>query len=256
LAKDRNELFSGYKPTKSVSGRFFDGSDVTDLAGEGGEDDVEAIKQQTRFVKQESVKSIGNALRLAREAEDTGRMTLARLEEQSENLAETERRINKAKGHTLRAGDNTEQIKQYNRSIFRPTFIINKKAKRAAEEAKLLARSDEEREARAAVAKRVYEAHGNLGKGGEGGSVGLPAADREQRKRHQFESTASDDEEEDEIDNNVREVGEATKRLHALGIAMNKTLSQQNKWIDDIAGQTDRLDDQLQLTTARLKKIK
>lgn len=87
LAKDRNELLSGYKPTKSGSGRFFDGPDVTDLAGEGGDDDVEGIKQQTRFVKQESVNSTRNALRLAREAEETGRNTLTRLGEQSGKLS-------------------------------------------------------------------------------------------------------------------------------------------------------------------------
>ena len=86
LDKDRNELFSGYNPAKSGSGRFFDGPDVNGEAGEG-EDDVEGIKQQTRFVKQESVNSTRNALRLAREAEETGRNTLARLDEQSGKLS-------------------------------------------------------------------------------------------------------------------------------------------------------------------------
>jgi len=50
---------------------------------EGGDDDVEGIKQQTRFIKQESVQSSRNALRLAREAEETARNTLVRLGEQS-----------------------------------------------------------------------------------------------------------------------------------------------------------------------------
>lgn len=88
LDEDRAELFSGYNPTKSGSGRFFDGPDLATGKGEeGGDDDVEAIKQQTRFVKQESVNSTRNALRLAREAEETGRNTLARLGEQSGELS-------------------------------------------------------------------------------------------------------------------------------------------------------------------------
>jgi protein transport protein SEC9 len=86
LDKDRDELFSGYKPTKSGSGRFFDGPDLA-TGEEGDDDDVERIKQQTRFVKQESVNSTRNALRLAREAEETGRNTLTRLGEQSRELS-------------------------------------------------------------------------------------------------------------------------------------------------------------------------
>jgi hypothetical protein len=47
--------------------------------GQETEDDVEGIKTQTRFVKQESVNSTRNALRMAREAEETARNTLTRL---------------------------------------------------------------------------------------------------------------------------------------------------------------------------------
>lgn len=88
LDKDRDELFSGYNPTKSGSGRFFDGPKLATGKEdeEGDDDDVEGIKQQIRFVKQESVNSTRNALRLAREAEETGRNTLARLGEQSGKL--------------------------------------------------------------------------------------------------------------------------------------------------------------------------
>jgi len=86
LDKDRNELFSGYTPSKSGgSGRFFDGPDIgrSPAPGEENDEDIEGIKQQTRFVKQESVNSTRNALRLAREAEDTARNTLTRLGDQS-----------------------------------------------------------------------------------------------------------------------------------------------------------------------------
>lgn len=85
LDQDRNELFSGYNPAKSGgSGRFFDGGANRDVPpGEENDEDVEGIKQQTRFVKQESVNSTRNALRLAREAEDVARGTLGRLGDQS-----------------------------------------------------------------------------------------------------------------------------------------------------------------------------
>jgi hypothetical protein len=88
LEQDRSELFAGYKPQKpggGGSGRFFDGPDIMSSAnpGEETEEDVEGIKQQTRFMKQESVNSTRNALRMAREAEETARNTLTRLGDQS-----------------------------------------------------------------------------------------------------------------------------------------------------------------------------
>ena len=89
IDQDRGELFAGYNPEKAGSGRFFsDGPGApparsAPVPGEENEDDVEGIKQQLRFTKQESVNSTRNALRLAREAEETARGTLGRLGDQS-----------------------------------------------------------------------------------------------------------------------------------------------------------------------------
>ncbi|KAI0067694.1 Mpp10-domain-containing protein [Artomyces pyxidatus] len=81
LDSDRNELFSGYKPREGP-GRFADGPSEP-APGEENDEDVEGIKQQTRFLKQDSVNSTRNALRLAREAEETARNTVNRLGDQS-----------------------------------------------------------------------------------------------------------------------------------------------------------------------------
>ena len=86
LVEERDELFSGYNPEKAGAGnRFFDGPPPRrePAPGEEDEEDVEGIKQQTRFVKQESVNSSRNAIRLMREAEETARGTLGRLGDQS-----------------------------------------------------------------------------------------------------------------------------------------------------------------------------
>lgn len=88
IEHDRGELFSGYKPEKSAGSRFFNdgpgprGGEENGTPGEE-EEDIEGIKQQLRFTKQESVNSTRNALRLAREAEETARNTLGRLGDQS-----------------------------------------------------------------------------------------------------------------------------------------------------------------------------
>lgn len=97
IDQDRNELFSGYRPPPGGwSGRFFDdgpragagmggrpGRRGTPPPGEEGEEYVEGIKQDLRYMKQDSVNSTRNALRLAREAEETARNTVSKLGSQS-----------------------------------------------------------------------------------------------------------------------------------------------------------------------------
>ncbi|KAK7058944.1 Protein transport protein S9 plasma membrane t-SNARE [Paramarasmius palmivorus] len=270
LESDRNELFSGYNPQRSAgSGRFFDGPDLgrEPAPGEENDEDVEGIKQQTRFVKQESASSTRNALRMAREAEETARNTLGRLGDQSERLANTERHLDVSKGHSQRADDKTDELKQLNRSIFRPVIVFNKDAKRAAREAKVQERYEEERQEREKAMIDVRETQNRLGRAqtygqddGEGSgrfrSAQSQSARKEQRKRFQFEATASDDELEDEIDNNLDEISEVTKRLKALGSAMGQELDSQNKRIDNIEQKTVSLDNRIFRNTERLKKIK
>lgn len=101
---DRSALFSGYDPEKRQGGNRFDergGSGSGRFAGfddDSGEprqfqsqqdedEEVEGIKQQTRFIKQDSVNSTRNALRIAREAEETARNTLLKLGDQSGKYA-------------------------------------------------------------------------------------------------------------------------------------------------------------------------
>jgi len=269
---DRSELFSGYNPQKAGSGRFFDGPDIRPPAnpGEETEDDIEGIKQQTRFVKQESVNSTRNALRLAREAEDTARSTLSRLGDQSEKLANTERHLDVSKGHSLRADDKTDELKQLNRSIFRPVITWNKDGKRAAQEAKIQSRFDEEREEREKAMTDIRESQNRLGKAATygrnndeeviGGNRTLTAQQQgnrtEQRKRFQFEATAEDDQLEDELDDNLNEISDVTKRLKTLGMTMGQELDRQNERIGNIGEKADGLDRRIFRNTERLKKIK
>jgi len=82
------------------------------------------------------------------------------------------------------------------------------------------------------------------------------AVRKEQRKRFQFEATASDDELEDELDDNLDEISGVTKRLKALGMAMGEELDKQNSRIDRIGEKTVNLDNNIFRNTERLKKIK
>ncbi|KAH7931007.1 hypothetical protein BV22DRAFT_1190768 [Leucogyrophana mollusca] len=275
LDKNRGELFAGYNPEKSGSGRFFDGPAIgrEPPPGEENDEDVEGIKQQTRFLKQESVNSTRNALRLAREAEETARNTINRLGDQSEKLANTERHLDVSKSHTVRAEDKIDELKQLNRSIFRPVITFNKDAKRAAQEAKLQQRYDDERDEREKAMTDIRDTQNRLGRAatyGRQDDEGLTSegagsrfrtaeqlgARKEQRKRYQFEGGASDDEIEDELDDNLDEIHNVTKGLKALGMAMGQELDQQNSRIGRIEEKATNLDNNVFKNTERLKRIK
>lgn len=169
----------------------------------------------------------------------------------------------------MKAEDRTDELKQLNRSIFRPVITFNKDAKRAAQERKIQERYDDERSEREKAMMDIRETQNRLGRaatygrGGDddeegigGGSGRLTAvqqaARKEQRKRYQFEATASDDEMEDELDNNLDEISEMTKRLRTLGSAMGEELDKQNNRIEVIEGKTVNLDNRVFRNTERV----
>lgn len=179
-----------------------------------------------------------------------------------------------AKAHSSRADDNAKEIVALNRSIFRPNIQFNKKAKRDAEEARIIQRHIDEREEREAVRqealntqRRVDNTMGapgsgktgsafsrfggdRFGPGGSGGDrfgAGKPAADPkagrlQARMRYQFEATESDDELEGELDDNLDEIGQLSGRLNQLGRAMGSEIDEQNTRIKRVSDKTTALD--------------
>jgi len=186
-------------------------------------------------------------------------------------LANTERHLDVSKGHSQRANDKTDELKQLNKSIFRPVIAFNKDAKRAAQEAKLQARYEEEREEREKAMMDIRDTQNRIGRAatygregddeliGGGGSGRFPtsgqlSARKEQRKRYQFEANASDDEIEDELDGNLDEISDMTKRLKALGMTMGDELDKQNSRIKRIDEKTVGLDDRIFQNTERVSQ--
>jgi protein transport protein SEC9 len=185
-----------------------------------------------------------------------------------EKLANTERHLDVSKGHSVRADDRTDELKKLNRSIFRPAITFNKDAKRAAQDAKLQARYDNERDEREKSMMDIRETQNRLGQaatygrgadedeetGGRGRyKTEQQLAERKAgRKRYQFEATGSDDELEDELDDNLDEMSSGLKSLKALSMAMGQELNQQNTRIGRIEQKTVGLDDRLGRNTERV----
>lgn len=81
---ERDQLFGGFtpkEPEQKAREYGYEGRENEDDFDE--DEEIEGIKHQMRDVKQESLAGTRNALRVAREAEDTARGTLAKLADQS-----------------------------------------------------------------------------------------------------------------------------------------------------------------------------
>lgn len=184
----------------------------------------------------------------------------------SERIANTERYLDIAKANNQRAEDKAEELKQLNKSIFRPVISWNKEAKREAYENKITNRHLRERDDREKARQDVIDTHqrlnnaANPGPQGYGnGSNALPrpgaiAARKEARSRFQFESTGSDDELEDELDDNLNETLEVTKNLKRLALAAGEELDSHNKRLVGITDKTGNLDTAILRNTEKLRR--
>jgi hypothetical protein len=188
----------------------------------------------------------------------------------AEKLANTERHIDVAKGHSQRAEDRTDELKQLNRSIFRPAITFNKDAKRAAQERKVLQRYEEERDEHEKAMMDIRGTQNRLGQASAYGTreedseagpngrrprnAAQQALQKKQRKRYQFEATASDDELEDELDDNLDEISDVAKRLKALGSAMGQELDNQNNRIERIEEKSVNLDNRVFRNTEKVRR--
>ncbi|MCJ1283684.1 Protein transport protein S9 plasma membrane t-SNARE [Xylographa opegraphella] len=212
--------------------------------------EVSATKQQIRFLKQEDVSSTRNALRLAAEAEETGRDTLARLGAQGEHIHNTEKNLDLAHNANRVAEDKAAELKKLNRSMFAVhvanPFTAGQRSARRDQD--VLDRHLDERDAREATRRAAYQQSQRLQQNfsalapgpGTGGADdhhqrGAPARNLADRAKYQFEADSDDDEMEDEIDRNLYLLGGAAGRLNALARATGQEVDEQNRLLDRIA---------------------
>lgn len=181
-----------------------------ELTAEEQEDqDVQASKNEIKFIKQQDVASTRNARRIAEQAEQTGRETLARLGQQGERIHNAERNLDMA-GHQNRlAAEKASELKTLNRSMFAVHVANPFTAKKREEAANAIAleKHRAEREQRDATSASAAEAQqrGMKLQRDVNGNVVRPAAQRNlaERAKYQFEADSEDDEMENEIEDNL-----------------------------------------------------
>ncbi|KIX01756.1 uncharacterized protein Z518_09483 [Rhinocladiella mackenziei CBS 650.93] len=210
-------------------------------AEEEEEEDIQATKQEIKFMKQQDVASTRNALRIASQAEEMGRNTLARLGAQGERMHNTDRNLDIGNNHINIAEDKTKELKTLNRSMF-AVHVNNPftaKDRRARRDEQIMERHHAEREAREATREAAFKSTQRMNqnfKGLDDASSGpRTKASLAERAKYQFEADSEDDAMEDEIDRNLDELTGAAKRLNLLARATGEEVEAQNQLIQNIA---------------------
>lgn len=205
------------------------------------DEDIEAIKQEIRFTKQESLSSTRNAIRIASEAEETGRTMLFRLGLQSEKLSEIEKDVDVSAAYVRTAEENARELRRLNRSIFAVHLSnpLKRSSSREAEEAKIRLRHEMERQEGEQNRQRAYDSarrvRDALNKPSKANGENPVESMIPSRGRYTFEEDDEDIQMEKDIDANLDTLGDITSRLKGLALATRAEIEAQNTRLDQVA---------------------
>ncbi|KAJ5384024.1 hypothetical protein N7517_001935 [Penicillium concentricum] len=232
-------------------------------AEEEEEEEVQATKNEMRFVKQGDVASTRNALRAAAQAEETGRSTLARLGAQGESVHSTEKSLDMTAIEGRIAEDKAKELKTLNKSMF-AVHVANPftaSRRRRERDEKVLNTHRDDRDTRDGTRSEAHQTNQRMdrvfrdidrdaAKQGKGKKASVT-----ERAKYQFEADSEDEALEDEIEQNLDLLGGATGRLNGLAKATGKELDEQNRHLERIMGKSDYVDDQIAMNRAKLDRI-
>ncbi|KAK6464871.1 hypothetical protein DFJ63DRAFT_284612 [Scheffersomyces coipomensis] len=226
------------------------------------DEEVENIKQEIRFTKQESVQSTRNTLRMAQEADTSATNTLGMLGSQSERLYNAEQNLMLIDTQNQISGGKVREIERLNRSIFIPAYgnPFNKKARLRQQEEKIKLDKEKEHYLREQARKGMYESEQRLKSGINEKSELYQSykgekALKDASKRYQFENDSEDDELEIELDNNLSQIEQYSKLMRSKAIKMGDEVDKQNARLKQIEEDVDKADIDVHLNTARISNI-
>lgn len=231
----------GSRPGGYGGGPSYEAYGDRQLTAEEEEDeDVQATKQEIRFLKQSDVSSTRNALRAAAMAEETGRGTLARIGAQGERIHNTEKNLDLTANHNRMAEEKAKELKRLNGSMFaiHPSNPFTAQKRREQRDAEVMERHRSERDQREATRREAYQSDHRMQQTFK--DLSLSDSQKEANKKsslaekakYQFEADEEDDEMENEIDANIDALSVAASRLNGIAMATGQELDQQNRHLE------------------------
>ncbi|KAF5096882.1 hypothetical protein D0Z00_002619 [Geotrichum galactomycetum] len=269
LEKIQGPSTSRYTADRYSSNRYggSDGGEQYDASAgreemDSEDEDVEAIRQQVRFLKKDTVNETRNALQAAARAEESGRNALGILGAQGERIANTERSLALAETQNNIAEEKARELKTLNRSMFavhvKNPFTAKRNLEMKEEAIKNEKRMEQiRREEQRAIS---YKSQQRVTEGllTHTSTAQKYASQRRGVDRSKYmvgDGDSEDEEMESEIERNLDSLSHAASRLNKLALTANAEIVEQNKRLDHIAEKTDKLDLNVHLNTTRLSNI-
>ncbi|KAJ4272382.1 Protein transport protein S9 plasma membrane t-SNARE [Fusarium torreyae] len=266
---------NGGQPQSGAAGGSYGGyGEERELTAEEQEEvEYQSILAEKRQLQQESASSVNRSVQMARQANEVGRATLARLGAQGERLNNTEKHLDLAANQNKIAQDRAAELKTLNGSMFAVHVsnpFTSKQRKLKADE-EVMSRHRSEREQREATRRDGFQANQRMeGNFREMNSAGRP---RQQPRKKDYGKFNLEDEEgadeiEDQIDDGITELEGQVSMMNMVGRAIGKEVDTQNKQIDRIMNKasyflhgliimiSDAVDDATRMNRERLARIK
>ncbi|KAJ2760855.1 Protein transport protein S9 plasma membrane t-SNARE [Coemansia sp. BCRC 34490] len=269
---DRSQPSRRYQP-KGYSDYPGDGSYQTNDVDDE-EDEIGIIKAKIQDVKKESVASSRRALEHAERATQQGADTLVLLGQQTEQLHNIERTLELTSIEAENSVEKSSKLRTLNKSIFHihMNMPFTGKKRRMQEQMKLEAEQERVRMANDRKNAQVHESRRRVNQSaGDGprynGPEGVMSANgeiissrnprdmsRSERSRYTFED--EDPELENEINSNLDQLSEYTRRLKELSLATKAELEAQDDPMKRIGEVADKTHDTVGIANFHLSKIK
>lgn len=205
------------------------------------EAEYQSILQEKRRIQQESGASVNRSVQMARQANEVGQATLARLGAQGERLHNTEKHLNLASNQNKIAQDRAAELKTLNRSMFAVhvgnPFTSKQRQQKADDE--VMNRHRSEREQREATRRDGYSANQRMESNfRDMNRAGLQKQQRTGKKDYGKYNLDDEGDEarqlEDDIDNGIDELSGQVHMMNMVGRAIGKEVDTQNAQIGRI----------------------
>ncbi|KAJ6445541.1 plasma membrane SNARE protein (Sec9) [Purpureocillium lavendulum] len=230
-------------------------------AEEQEEAEYQAILAEKRQIQQESASSVSRSVQMARQANEVGQATLARLGAQGERLHNTEKNLDLAANQNKIAQDRAAELKTLNRSMFAVhvgnPFTSKQRQQKADDD--VLNRHRTERGEREATRRDGYSANQRMESTFR--DINAAGRPRTQTRKKDYGKFNLDDEEgadelEDQIDDGLTELEGQVSMMNMVGRAIGKEVDSQNSQIDRIMTKSDAVDDATRMNRERLARIR
>ncbi|KAJ2833013.1 Protein transport protein S9 plasma membrane t-SNARE [Coemansia erecta] len=238
----------------------------------GSDEEYDSIKSQVQRVKQDTLETTRNSKRTLEQTDKIARETLVKLGQQTEQILNVDRKMEDTMVRAEDSVDKSHRLQVLSGSIFRPHVKNPFTRKKRTEEklAKLEAQRQDALRANERNTSDIHAAHRRVDKltnpnghhngqpagrmDASGRIVSGPQRSRSERSRYMLDD--EDPDVEDEINNNLDDIGNSVGMLKKMSLAVRAELKAQEDPLNRIRDNADTTSGHVGMASYRLDRIK